>query len=66
MDDREGPGGTDSSGERDSQRAVRHHQTSERQGTEEGGGNHQKRMVIKFLKSKQEKQARSKEHFEWS
>ena len=41
VDDREGPGGTDRSRERESQGAVRYYQTTERQGTEENGGNHQ-------------------------
>ena len=37
----EGPSGKDSSRERESQGAVRHHQTTERQETEEDDGNHQ-------------------------
>ena len=41
MDYREGLGGTDSSRERESQVAVRNHQKTERQGTQDDGSNHQ-------------------------
>ena len=62
MDNREEAGGTGSSRERESQGAVRYHQTVERYGIEEDGSSHQQGWEA--IKSKEERQARWKEHFE--